>query len=1157
MKITVDGNMACAKMAYKMSELCSIYPITPSSPMAEDCDTWATYGEKNIFCDKVKIIEMQSEGGVAGSIHGALSSGVLATTFTSSQGLLLMIPDMYKMAGELLPHTIHVASRALSTHALSIFGDQTDVMAARSTGYAMLCSSSVQEAQDMALISHICSLKSSVPFLHFFDGFRTSHEIQTIDAISDDEIKKMLPMSAIKEFRKLSLSSTHPHQQGTAQNPDIYFQNRESASEFYSKTIDIVKDSLKEFERICGRHYNLFDYYGDSDAKYVIIIMGSGARTVKETIEYLKTRGYDKFGVVSVHLYRPFSSVDLSKAIPESVEKICVLDRTKDCGADGEPLYKDVLTALFKMNRQNISVISGRYGVGGKEFTPAMVKAVLDNLKSGEKQSFTIGITDDINHTSLSFDRDFYIKHDAFSCKFYGLGSDGTVSANKNSIKLIGTHTDMNVQGYFEYDSKKSGSVTVSHLRFGKGEIDSPYLITKANFIACHNISFIGKYDMECDLLDGGTFLINSPYDEDKLVDIMPQKTLATLMKKNVKVYIVDAGKIASECNLGGKINVIMQACFFKLAKILPYNEVENALIDMAIKSYSSKGQDIVDANIRAIKVATENLKEIDIRKYFDTKKMCNVQQSNKFNDTYYNEFINKIEHKKGDDLPVSSFDPRGFIPTNTSKYEKRGISINSPCWIKENCIQCNMCSLVCPHSAIRPVLVSDEKLKSAPQSFDTKKAMGVDGYNFRMQISVADCTGCENCVNVCPAREKALKMVDSTSLAEKEKENFAFAENIKNVETIFPKNSVKGSQFEKPYFEFSGACSGCGETPYIKLATQLFGKRMVIANATGCSSIYSGSAPTSPFAKNADRRGPAWASSLFEDNAEFGYGIAVAKRMKREKLKEKVTEYVSKENSSTLSSLLKKWLDNFDNADLSYDLSKQILPQIVGTGLEELSDSFVKESVWLIGGDGWAYDIGYGGLDHVLSTGENINILVLDTEVYSNTGGQMSKATPLSATAKFASSGKRTAKKDLGKMAMTYKNVYVAQIGLGADMNQSIKAISEAESYDGPSLIIAYAPCINHGIDMSNTQREIKRAVECGYFHLYRYDPRLLSSGKNPFTLDSPAPKLDYEEFLKGEARFMALNKLSPALSSRLFAESKRLAEEKYAEYLKLSKGE
>ena len=1154
MKITVDGNMACARMAYKMSEICSIYPITPSSPMAEDCDEWRTKGDKNIFGEVPNIVEMQSEAGVAGCLHGALAGGALATTFTSSQGLLLMIPDMYKMAGELLPHTMHVASRALSTHALSIFGDQTDVMAVRSTGYAMLLSSSVQEAQDMALISHIASLKSSVPFLHFFDGFRTSHEIESIDEIPDEEIKKLLPMAEIKKFKSLGLSSSHPHQQGTAQNPDIYFQNRESANLFYSNVIDSVKQTMQRFEEVCGRHYAPFEYYGDENAKYVVVIMGSASQTVRETITELNNNYGTKLGVVSVHLYRPFSSIDLSNSIPQSTQKICVLDRTKDCGADGEPLYKDVINALFHAGRQNIKIIGGRYGVGGKEFTPSMAKSVFDNLMNECKDNFTIGINDDVTKTSLSYDKDFYIKHDTFACKFYGLGSDGTVGANKNSIKIIGTNTDLNVQGYFEYDSKKSGSVTISHLRFGKAEIKSPYLITRANFVACHNINFMGKYAMEEDLIDEGTFLLNSPYDEKELPHILPKKSIEILHSKKAKLYIVDANKLALECGLGSKINVIMQACFFKLTNILPYNDVENILIDTAIKSYAKKGQEIVDANIKAIKVATQNLKEVDLEQLM--KEMSSTKQiedSQKY-DEYYDEFIKKIEHKKGDDLPVSAFDPRGYIPTNTSKFEKRGISIQSPCWIKENCIQCNMCSFVCPHAAIRPVLISDEELKSAPHSFETNKALGINGFNFRMQVNVADCTGCENCVHVCPAKEKALKMIDSATLSKQENENYKYSENRENVKTIFSKNTIKGSQFEKPYFEFSGACSGCGETPYIKLVSQLFGKRMIIANATGCSSIYSGSAPTSPFAKNSDGRGPAWASSLFEDNAEFGYGIALSKKQKRAKLKEEVASYITNSEENKLTALLKTWLDNFDNAEMSYELSKEIVPLIHNTSLEELSDSFVKESIWLIGGDGWAYDIGYGGLDHVLASGENVNVLVLDTEVYSNTGGQMSKSTPLSATAKFASSGKRTAKKDLGKMAMTYKNVYVAQIGMGADLNQTVKAISEAESYDGPSLIIAYAPCINHGINMSKAQTEIRKAVDCGYWHLYRYDPRLREQGKNPFQLDSHEPKLDYEEFLKGEARFMALNKLNPTLAQKLFEESKKLAKEKYDEYLSLA---
>ena len=1149
MKITVDGNTAAAQMAYAFSEIASIYPITPSSPMAESADEWQTKGIKNLFGSPVKVTQLQSEAGVAGAVHGSLAAGALTTTFTASQGLLLMIPNMYKIAGELLPCVFHVTARALSAHALSIFGDHADVMACRSTGFAMLCSNTVQEAQDMAVVAHIATLKSSVPFMHFFDGFRTSHEIQKIDAISNEDLLKVLPRKEIAEFKARALSSYNPHQQGTAQNPDIYFQNREGCNKFYKDAVNSVLEALKDVESITGRKYNLFDYYGDNDATDVVVLMGSGTQTAVETVKYLNAKEGKKYGVLNVRLYRPFATKAFASALPKTVKRIAVLDRTKESGAAGEPLFKDVSSALLENGLTNIKVVGGRYGLGGKEFTPNMVKAVFDNLNGEMKNDFTVGINDDVTFTSLTIDNDFDIEDNNYSCKFFGLGSDGTVSANKNSIKIIGGNTELNAQGYFEYDSKKSGSVTISHLRFGKEHTNAPYLITKADFVACHNINFVGKYDMEKDLKKNGVFLLNSPYTVEELKNILPDSFFKTIKEKNAKLYIVDGNKVAIEAGLGKRINVVMQACFFKLTNIIDYATVEKMLVDAATKTYAKKGQKIVDANVKAITTATEHLIEVDLNAITGVE-----NKTEEISDAYARDFIKKIEHKHGDNLPVSSFDPRGNIPTNTSKFEKRGISVESPCWIKENCIQCNMCAAVCPHAAIRPVLVSDEDLKSAPETFETNKALGVPGYNFRMQINVADCTGCENCVKVCPAKQKALQMTPSVENAKKEEKNYNFAENIENPKTIFKPNTVKGSQFNKPYFEFSGACAGCGETPYIKLATQLFGERMVIANATGCSSIYSGSAPTSPFAKNKDGRGPAWASSLFEDNAEFGLGIKLARKTAREQLKNEVEEFVKTNKNTKLTSLLNEWLENYEDADKSYELSKQIAPLFKGTNLEGKESSLTKESVWIIGGDGWAYDIGFGGLDHVIASGENVNILVLDTEVYSNTGGQMSKSTPLSATAKFAAGGKKTPKKDLGMIAMGYKNCYVAQIGLGANMAQAVKALSEAESYDGPSLVIAYAPCINHGINMNGAQEEIKKAVDCGYWHLYRYDPRNLEEGKNPFMLDSPKPSKDYKEFLKGEARYAALEKIAPQFADKMYEESKKYADERYEKYLELS---
>jgi len=1150
MKITVDGNTATAQIAYAFSEVASIYPITPSSPMAENADEWQAKGVKNLFGSTVKVNQLQSEAGVAGAVHGSLSAGALTTTFTASQGLLLMIPNMYKIAGELLPCVFHVSARALSTHALSIFGDHADVMACRQTGFAMLASSSVQECLDMAIVAHIATLKSSVPFMHFFDGFRTSHEIQKIDGVANEDLLKILPKREIALFKSRALSSTHPHQQGTAQNPDIYFQNREASNKYYLNTVDAVKEALKDVESITHRHYDLFDYYGAEDAEEILVIMGSGYQTAVETIKFLNKNMNKKYGVINVRLYRPFCSKSFADKLPKSVKKITVLDRTKECGSGGEPLYKDIVTALAEQKIANVEVVGGRYGLGGKEFTPNMVKAVFDNMSGKMQNDFSVGINDDVTNLSLPIDENFNFEDSNYSCKFFGLGSDGTVSANKNSIKIIGSYTDLNAQGYFEYDSKKSGSATISHLRFGKEHTNAPYLITKANFVACHNINFVGKYDMENDLKENGVFLLNSPFEEQELKNILPKKFFETIKAKNAKLFIVDGNKVAENAGLGKRINVVMQACFFKLTNIIEYEKVEQLLIDAATKTYAKKGQAIVDANVKAIKDATKHLTQVDLNNIPTTDNKVEEDIS----DDYAKNFIRVIERKKGDSLPVSKFDPRGVVPTDTAKFEKRGIAIDSPCWIKENCIQCNMCATVCPHSAIRPVLVSDDELKNAPKSFETAKALGVPNYNFRMQIDVADCTGCENCVKVCPAKQKALAMQNAISLAKKEKENYEFSKNIENPQTIFKPNTIKGSQFKKPYFEFSGACAGCGETPYIKIVSQLFGNRLVIANATGCSSIYSGSSPTTPFAKNKDGRGPAWASSLFEDNAEFGFGIKLAKNVAREKLKNDVTEFLKTSTNTNMNAMLTELLENFDDGEKTYELSKKLAPLFKGTSLEGQESSITKESVWIIGGDGWAYDIGFSGLDQVIASGENVNILVLDTEVYSNTGGQMSKSTPLGATAKFASAGKRTPKKDLGMIAMSYKNCYVAQIGLGADMNQAIKAISEAESFDGPSLIIAYAPCINHGINMNGAQEEIKKAVECGYWHLYRYDPRLIAQGKNPFVLDSRAPTKDYEEFLKGEARYSALQKIAPQLAEGLYLESKKFAEDRYKKYLELS---
>lgn len=1149
-QVCIDGNSAATHIAYAFDEVACIYPITPSSTMAEMADEWQAVNRKNLFGTTLNVVELQSEAGAAGAVHGSLVGGALTTTFTASQGLLLMIPNMYKIAGELLPTVFHVSARALSTHALSIFGDQADVMACRNTGFAMLCSGSVQEINDLATVAHIATLKSSVPFMHFFDGFRTSHEINKISQFDYEELNKVLPKKEIAEFKKRALSSQNPYQQGTSQNPDIYFQNREAANPYYTNTVNVVESAMEDIYKLSGRKYKLFDYYGDKDAEVVIIMMGSAYLTAKETIEYLnKTKGL-KAGVIAVRLYRPFSEKHLLKALPKTVKKIAVLDRTKEPGSEGEPLYKDICTALYNAKKTDITVVGGRYGLGGKDFTNAMAKAVLDNLKLAKpKNGFTVGIQDDVTNTSLPV-KDFEVPNKQITCKFFGLGSDGTVSANKNTIKIIGDNTSLNAQGFFEYDSKKSGSLTTSHLRFGKDKSFGPYLVYKADFVACHNFSFIGKYDMLIDVKEGGTFLLNSPYEVEKLPKLLPQKFVNDLVAKNINFYVVDANSVSEKTGLGKIINVVMQACFFKLAKLIDYKKAETLLITAAKKTYERKGEQIVKANVDAIKNATKELKKVDLS-IFKVKEI----KSQKLGTSYEDTFIKPIETRKGDSLPVSCFDARGIVPTDTAKFEKRGISVESPKWIPERCIQCGMCCMACPHAALRPVLVKEGT--PLPEGYITKPAIGMKGYEYRIQINVKDCTGCSNCANVCPV--KALEMTSAVELAKTEDKNYEFSKDIENPPTIFAKHTLKGSQFLKPYFEFSGACAGCGETPYVKLVSQLFGKRMLVANATGCSSIYSGSAPTCPYAKNAKGKGPAWASSLFEDNAEFGLGIELAKQKNRLILKTEVEKSLPQIKDANLTGLLNEWLNNFDDGDKTYELSEKI-SEILATNkqkyqsLIDLQNLFVKESLWIIGGDGWAYDIGFGGLDHIIASGTNVNILVLDTEVYSNTGGQSSKATPAAAIAKFATNGKSTRKKDLGMMAMTYKDVYVAQVGMGANMNQVAKAFVEAEKYNGPSLIIAYAPCINHGISMTNTQNREKLAVESGYWHLYRYNPELRKTGENPFVLDSPAPSKDYMEFLKTENRYKALLKTNPEQATALFEKSKQDAKERYETYKNLA---
>ena len=1162
-KITIDGNTAASHVAYAFSDVAAIYPITPSSPMAEIADEWGAAGRKNLFGQQIKIAEMQSEAGAAGAVHGSLVGGALTTTFTASQGLLLMIPNMYKIAGEMLPCVFHVSARALAAHALSIFGDHQDVMACRQTGFALLASNSVQEAMDLALVAHLSTLEAKVPFLHFFDGFRTSHEVSKIDAIDYADMAKLLKTEYVDEFRRRALNPEHPQLQGTAQNPDIYFQNREAANKYYMATPAIVEKYMKQVSKLTGREYHLFDYVGAPDADKVIILMGSGADAAEETVNYLTRRG-EKVGVLKVRLYRPFSAERFVRALPKTVKKIAVLDRTKEAGSLGEPLYLDVVTALSETGKlRGKVVVGGRYGLGSKEFTPSMINAVYKNLDSEKPMNhFTVGINDDVTRTSLSIDEMIDVAPEGTTrCKFYGLGSDGTVGANKNSIKIIRDHTDLYAQGYFEYDSKKSGGITISHLRFGKSPIKSSYLIDQAEFIACHNSSYVTRYDMLGEAKEGGTFLLNCSWNDSELEKELPAFVKNQIAQKHLKFYTIDGLKIAKESGSAKSTNMVMQAAFFKLANIIPYEEAEKYMKAAVLKTYGKKGEKVVNANNAAIENAIKGLHEVKVpAEWATTDKGAALPEVT--DNQYYESFIRPIIAQKGNTLPVSAFNVSGVVPTGTTKFEKRGIAVEVPVWQSENCIQCNQCSLVCPHACIRPVLI-DENEKT-PDGFVTKPATGVKGAKYRIQVSPLDCTGCGSCANVCPAKQKALVMTPADKV--NETENWEFAEKVRQVESGLNKFSVKGSQFEQPLFEFSGACAGCGETPYVKLITQLFGDRMVIANATGCSSIYGGSAPTCPYTTNKDGHGPAWANSLFEDNAEFGFGINLAYLQRRNKVTDLLNQ-VLEIGTAKMKVAAKLWLDNKFDAEGSKKAAQAVKTEIIENArgkvrpianeLAKMEDCLVKKSVWIFGGDGWAYDIGYGGLDHVLASGEDVNVLVLDTEVYSNTGGQASKASPTGAVAKFAAAGKRIKKKDLGMMAMSYGYVYVAQVGMGANMNQLVKAVSEAEAYHGPSLIIAYAPCINHGIDMSNPQQIIKEAVDCGYWQLYRYNPALAEEGKNPFIMDSKEPTGSYQEFLRKETRYTSLLKTKPEIAEKLFERAEEEAKERVKKYQHLGQND
>ncbi len=1163
--VTIDGNTAAAHVAYAFSDVAAIYPITPSSPMAEVADEWGAQGRKNLFGQKVRIAEMQSEGGAAGAVHGSLAAGALTTTFTASQGLLLMIPNMYKISGEMLPGVFHVTARALAAHSLSIFGDHSDVMGARQTGFAMLASASVQEVMDLALVTHLSAIKASLPFVHFFDGFRTSHEIQKIEQIEYEDMAKLLDYDAVKRFRERALNPEHPHQSGTAQNPDIYFQGREAANIHYAKVPEIVEYYMEKVGDLTGRRYHLFDYVGAPDAERVLVIMGSGADVAEEAINYLNAKG-EKLGLIKVRLYRPFAADKFLAAIPATCKKIAVLDRTKEPGSLGEPLYLDIVDAIAEAGL-DIKCYGGRYGLGSKEFTPTMVKQVYDNLKLDEpKNHFTVGIIDDVMNTSLP-EGDFVnaAPEGTICCKFFGLGSDGTVGANKNSIKIIGDHTNMFAQGYFAYDSKKSGGLTISHLRFGKTPIQSPYLIDSADFVACHNASYVTRYDVLEGIKDGGVFLLNSPWTVEDMERELPASMKQTIAKKHIRFYNMDAVKLAREVGMGNRINTIMQSAFFKLAEIIPADEAIDYMKAAAKKSYAKKGEDVVQKNYAAIDIGVTGITEINYPEAWATA-TSGATAMHVSDDPYFVDFIKPILAQQGDKLPVSKLAADGYVPTGTTKYEKRGIAVEVPMWIPENCIQCNQCALVCPHASIRPFVMTEET--EAPETFVAKKANGVgDGKLFRIQVRPYDCTGCGSCVNVCPAKTKALKMAPLAEVEKVENDNWNFAMDLPTLDLPVNKATVKGSQFLQPMFEFSGACAGCGETPYVKLVTQLFGDRMIVANATGCSSIYGGSAPTCPYTVNKQGHGPAWANSLFEDNAEFGFGMNLATTHRRERLADLIRQ-LAEGCGDEVKSICNAWLENKDDAEGSRKAAPAVVKmaeECMNCGCEcdeickeiyDLRDLLVKKSQWIFGGDGWAYDIGYGGLDHVLAMDEDVNVLVMDTEVYSNTGGQSSKATPTGSVAKFAAAGKRTKKKDLGMMAMSYGYVYVAKVCMGANPAQLLKAMVEAEAYKGPSLIIAYAPCINHGIKagMNKVQDEAKRAVEAGYWPLYRYNPDLAAQGKNPFTLDSKPATGDYKEFILGENRYAALKQQFPEEAATLFARAEQEAKDKYDYYKKLN---
>ncbi|MBN2031402.1 pyruvate:ferredoxin (flavodoxin) oxidoreductase [bacterium] len=1169
-KESMDGNTAATHVAYAFSEVAAIYPITPSSSMGELADAWAANQLKNIFGLPVDVIEMQSEGGASGAVHGSLSAGAFTTTFTASQGLMLMLPNMHKIAGEMLPTVFHVSARSLACQSLSIFGDHSDVMSARNTGWALVAAGSIQEIMDLAVVSHLATLKSKVPFLNFFDGFRSSSEIQKVEVIDYDTMAEMVDMQYVEDFRNRALNPEKPRIKVGAQNPDVYFQGRETVNPYYLKAPGIVQEYMNLVAKKIGRQYHLFDYVGAPDADRIIIAMGSGCETIEETINYLNKERGEKLGLIKVRLFRPFSVEDFVKAIPNTVKKIAVLDRTKEPGSIGEPLYLDVVAAL--KGKDNIDIIGGRYGLSSKEFTPSMVKAVYDHLNDKCTHGFTVGITDDVTHTSLEIKEKINtLPEGTISCKFWGLGADGTVGANKNSIKIIGDNTDMYAQGYFQYDSKKSGGITRSHLRFGKSPIQSPYLVDHADFIACHNQAFIGRYDILEGIKEGGVFLLNSNWSQEEAFEKLTEDMQRTIIEKKIRFYNINALEISKNLGLGARINTVMQAAFFIISNVLE-REKAIKLIKKAIdKTYRRKGDEIVEMNWAAVDKTNEALVEIAVPSTLPKTHMKMRRLVPDDSDVFTKRVIEPIMREKGDTIPVSQMPFDGFVPSGTTQLEKRGVAPFVPHWIKENCIQCNQCSYVCPHAVIRAKLIDRKLLKDAPKTFQTLKALGKDGdqYDYKVQVFIEDCVSCMDCVNECPKEALVSKSIEEERAAG-ENENTAFFRSLPEdvMSSVVKVSTIKGSQFKQPLMEFSGACAGCGETPYVKLITQLFGDRMIVANATGCSSIWGATFPTMPYCKNKDGQGPAWANSLFEDNAEYGFGMRLAVDANRRQLLLNIDKALKLGIDGELKGALKQAKELWDTTEEEVKENskkiKALLPKVIAKArsdekkvlakLKELESYFVPKSVWSFGGDGWAYDIGYGGLDHVMASGRNINVLVLDTEVYSNTGGQASKATPLGSVAKFAEAGKKTVKKDLGLMMMSYGYVYVASVAMGANKVQLLKALLEAEAYDGPSIIIAYAPCINHGFDMAYTQQEEKKAVDSGYWMLYRYNPLLKKEGKNPFILDSKEPKVPLKEFLEGERRYTSLKQTFPERVDDYWTEFAEVVRKRYEMYQRMA---